>query len=523
LGLWRRPPRVRFGPGFRPSLRWSRLACSDALVGQARAILSHRFEIFGQVIDTGPQVRWRRDYAREVETPLQYFRSVPYLDTERAGDHKWIWELNRHQHLVKLAQAFEITGEMSMLAEIQAQLESWFEQNPFLQGINWASALEVALRALSWIWVWSLAGDRLQSEFKDRWLRELYLHACFLENNLSFYFSPNTHLLGEALALHALGVFFQGQPRAAQWEREGRRVMSDQLRAQVREDGSHIEQSSYYHGYALDMFRLYAALARPDAVESETLRRMVEFRDSLRGPSGRLPLIGDDDGGRLIVPDFEEQPVIQESRLFSEAGLAAMVSGNNQVIVDAGPLGPWKAGHSHADTLSIIVRRSDEDILVDPGTFTYTGDARWRDWFRSTAAHSTIAIDGRNQATPAGPFGWADRPDVRIHEWRTDARCDAIDAECRYRGFIHRRLVEFAKPGLITIVDDVAGPPGEHSIEQWWHLGSLSARERFELETEAEIVPSWRSDVFGSRRESTALCVRRAGPLPMRLTARIHL
>jgi len=37
-------------------------------------------------------------------------------------------------------------------------------------------------------------------------LTELYRHGCFLERNLSPYISPKAHLLGEAVALHALGV-----------------------------------------------------------------------------------------------------------------------------------------------------------------------------------------------------------------------------------------------------------------------------------------------------------------------------
>ncbi len=323
--------------------------------------------------------------------------------------------------------------------------------------------------------------------------------------------------------MHALGVFFRGQLRAARWEQCGAQVIRDQLRAQVRDDGSHVEQSSYYHVYALDMFRMHAALAPFDDIDASRVARMQEYRDALCGPSGKLPLIGDDDGGNLIAPARPETPANHLSRFFSDAGLAVMVADANQVIVDAGSFGPWKAGHSHADTLNIIVRRGSEEILIDPGTFTYTGDVRWRDWFRSTQAHNTIAIDSLGQATPSGPFAWADRPDAHVHDWRTSATADEIDAECRYRGFTHRRRVVFEKPGTTTVMDDVSGPPGTHSIEQWWHLGSVGARDRIELPSDAELVSSWRSEMFGSKRESPAICVRRTGPLPMRFEARIHL
>ncbi|MCX6597299.1 MAG: hypothetical protein NTV70_13135, partial [Acidobacteria bacterium] len=165
----------------------------------AQEILAHRFPMLGTVIETGPEIRWRRDYLHGLETGTAFFRRIPYLDRDKAGDHKVIWELNRHQHWVVLALAGET-------AEIERQLTSWWEQNPFQRGINWASALEVAFRALSWLQVLSILGERMPK--RQQLLDSLYQHGLHLEYNLSFYFSRNTHLLGEALALAALGELF---------------------------------------------------------------------------------------------------------------------------------------------------------------------------------------------------------------------------------------------------------------------------------------------------------------------------
>ena len=132
-----------------------------------------------------------------------------------------IWELNRHQHLILLGraykltgeahQAYKLTGEAHYASEISRQLESWMEANPFQEGINWTSALEVSIRALSWIWVLHLAGDELGDALRTRVGTELYRHGLYIANNLSYYFSPNTHLLGEAVALHALGLLFRDE------------------------------------------------------------------------------------------------------------------------------------------------------------------------------------------------------------------------------------------------------------------------------------------------------------------------
>ena len=137
---------------------------------------------------------------------------------------------------------------------------------------------------------------------RARFLTALDRHGRYLELNLSVYFSPNTHLLGEAVALHALGVLFPAFPRAARWAETGGRIVEQQMERQVRDDGSHFEQSAYYHVYALDFFLLYRVLAKPAAAYDARLVAMAEYLDALLGVNGTLPLIGDDDGGRLFHP-----------------------------------------------------------------------------------------------------------------------------------------------------------------------------------------------------------------------------
>jgi len=498
---------------------------AEQLIDLADQIQRHQFPVFATVIDAGPEIRWRRDYSRGIETSLSYFRRIAYLDTPRSGDHKTIWELNRHQHLIVLARAYRLTGQTRYLDEIEAQLESWIAQNPFHRGTNWASALEVAFRALSWLWVYHFVGSPMQPEFRTRWLHMFYLHGCHLANNLSFYFSPNNHLVGEALVLHALGRFFAGIPKAAHWEQLGARVMSEQMDLQIRADGSSFEQSTYYQGYVFDMFRLHAILARPGPDYSAKLGLMAEFLDAIAGPSHRLPLLGDDDGGwlPLVTMPRPSHRGVWESRLFPDAGLAVMTCGQVHAVVDVGSFGALHSGHSHSDTLSMVVSSAEEEILIDPGTYTYTGEPELRDWFRGSSAHNTIRIDGRDQGVMAGPFRWTEQPEVKVLHWSTGSKRDVLEAECRYAGFTHRRRVEFQKPGVFFIHDCVDGPSGEHEIEQFWHLGSLAARSRLVLPADAELTDSWRSTTFGEKHPAPMLRVHRRAKLPFSLETRIDV
>ena len=80
---------------------------------------------------------------------------------------------------------------------------------------------------------------------------------------------------------------------------------------------------------------------------------------------------------------------------------------------DHGPHGFLStAAHAHADALSVEVREGGQEILTDPGTYCYHGESDWRDYFRSTIAHNTLEVGGRDQAVHAGPFLWRTQPTV---------------------------------------------------------------------------------------------------------------
>lgn len=512
-------PLERLPEPHRPAAALRQSAFLAQIEDLAERIVAHRLPLLGLEIDTGPEIAWRRDYQSGIETPPVYFRRIPYLDYRRAGDHKLIWELNRHQHLVVLAQAWLGTGRRRYLDEIRAQIDSWLAANPFQRGINWASALEAAFRALSWIWVYHLSGAEMNEEFRRRLLVALYRHGRHIETNLSIYFSPNTHLLIEAVALNALGRLFPGFPRAGRWRRIGADLVRGQLAAQVREDGSHFEQSTYYQLYALDALLFHAVLEKVDSAFLGRLAQMARWLAAITGPARELPFLGDDDGGRFFHPygprsrfaratlataalvsgadiPFERQDLFEQafwwigpqalearpkaaaarrSELFPDSGLAILSHGPLHAVFDAGPFGTGPAGHSHSDTLSLVLTYEGAPVLIDPGTYTYVSDAVWRERFRGSAAHNTLRIDGCDQAEPAGPFRWRNPPAVERKAFTTTADHDFVEAVCHYRGFSHRRrLVLLKEPLLLVVFDDIDAAAADSRtvlIEQFWHTG----------------------------------------------------
>jgi hypothetical protein len=161
---------------------------------------------------------------------------VRYLDFDEVGDSKITWELNRHQHLVTLAKAYRLTGDTRFSEELVRQWRDWHAENPYPVGINWASSLEVAFRSLSWVWVDHLLRGSPQdfSEFHDELVRGLAIQGRHIERYLSTYFSPNTHLLGEAVALFFLGTLYPQIAAAQRWQALGWEMILAESSRQVR-------------------------------------------------------------------------------------------------------------------------------------------------------------------------------------------------------------------------------------------------------------------------------------------------
>ena len=239
--------------------------------------------------------------------PRSFWADVPYLD-RRYGDHKIIWELNRHQHWLALSRARWLTGEDRYASVVREQLSNWLAANPPLLGVNWSSMLELSFRSLSWLWAMHallLHDDGSGEPWLVDMLTALDRQLLHVEQNLSYYFSPNTHLLGEVLALYVAGHALPELARSARGSKSGAASSSASSNVRSSRDGGHAERSTHYHRYTLDIYLL--ALLTAEQAEDEdaasmfrhAVARMAEYLYAMTGADGTIPLIGDDDGGSL--------------------------------------------------------------------------------------------------------------------------------------------------------------------------------------------------------------------------------
>jgi len=468
---WGRPPAFEaISPKASPVFPDLPTLCS---LKQAEKICQHRFDLLGyKDLDFGSPLDWHLDPVHHKRAPRKPWYQIPFLDFDQVGDHKIIWELNRHQHLVILAEAWRLTKDDRFAAELRSQWDHWQRENPYPIGINWASTLEVAFRALSWLWTRHLLGD-----FHEDLLRALHLHGWHIERYLSTYYSPNTHLLGEGVALFSIGLLCPQIRDAGRWRDRGWNIVLQQAETQVRPDGFHFEQSVYYHVYALDFFQFARDLAARNAIPipasfDRTIEKMSEALAAL-SQAGRSPNYGDDDGGR--VPGSPARPLAPSpahSVALTSAGIYTMTTPHSQFFIDAGPQGVFAGGHGHADALSVQLITDGRPILIDPGTFCYTCPQRNR--FRGTAAHNTLQVDGRDQAVPAGPFGWTDMPQTTVDVWLPGETFDLFAGHHNgYAPVIHHRWVFGLKSEFWLVRDLITEPRPSgsgHRLELNWHF-----------------------------------------------------
>ncbi|HEV2499347.1 MAG TPA: alginate lyase family protein [Terriglobia bacterium] len=393
----------------------------EAAIERANLILRHQFDVLGfQGLDYGSAIDWRLDPVSGKRAPNRPWYKIRFLQSDEVGDHKITWEINRHQQLVTLAIVHLLTGESRYLTELLDQWRAWRKQNPYPIGINWASSLEVAFRSLAWLWVGHLLASSpgAPKAFQHEIARALALSGRHIERYLSTYSSPNTHLLGEAVALFSIGTLCPRFRSAPRWQRLGWQIVLDASAKQVQADGMHFEQSVYYHVYALDFFlhtRILAArngIAIPDAFD-QTIERMLELLAGI-SQAGVAPRFGDDDGGRVFNPQRNRSehlldPLSTGAVVYNDSGLkAAAGSFKEETLWLLGPEGARRfdaLDATPAPIASQAFRSSGLYVLAGEGPQLTQTDGTMEASAAGSQSHNTIEKNHYQLVIDAGPQG----------------------------------------------------------------------------------------------------------------------
>ena len=505
-------------------------------------IASLASELQPDVVARYEPIDWHRDF----NSGHRWDPAELYLDVRVApvpgADIKIPRELSRFQHVGALARGDLHDGGVELMLEML----DWIVANPYPRGVNWASTMDVALRAVNWIWGMRLFEPVLKSFPCALGVvaGSLEQHGTHILKNLEYYEECTTnHYLSNVAGLVYLGAALPDLPQSDGWLLFGLQELVSEMERQVYPDGMSWEASTHYHRLVAEMFASCAALAErlpaarrtrlasfdPHAwrtkpplksPQSSGLRltaagpvlpgafyarlgAMGELTAALTKPNCKVPQVGDNDSGRahkllpgvaddvrdhrhllaligellgrddlraLAGPAAREGELIagglgalapqssasaspQGSALFACAGIAVLRTAQAYVAVTCGPNGQGgRGGHGHNDKLSFELNVHGRDIVVDAGCPVYTADPQARNRYRSTAAHSTIAVDGLEQDVwPAGMAGLFRLPERSAPRLELIAAHAAAGSHGGY-GAPHRREFRL-EPGRLQIDD----------------------------------------------------------------------
>lgn len=350
-------------------------------------------------------------------------------------------------------------------------IREWIAENPVGKGNGW-EPYPLSLRICNWI-KWSLAGNPLEATV----LESLVVQARYLAETVEYHLLGN-HLLANAKALVFVGAFFEGT-LAEGWLATGLRILASQLAEQVLDDGGHFERSPMYHSLVLEDVLDLVNLHRvwPDLIPdwSDVARRMLGWLRNMMHPDGRFAFFNDAAFG--VAPEvnaliqYAERLAIQPDQLpLGDSGYIRLENDRAVVFFDAAPIGPdYQPGHAHADTLSFELSVNGLRTIVNLGTSTYEKNAN-RDFQRSTEAHNTARVDGRNSSEVWSAFRVARR--ARPVEVRTDRRAFAQASHTGYLRLrdpvIHTRTLELRQDALI--ISDMIEARGKHDVDLYFHM-----------------------------------------------------
>jgi hypothetical protein len=532
-------------------------ATNESVASATRIVDDHCWPLlgFGERCFGNP-IQWNRDPLSGYAWPLDYHRDIKLMRSD-GSDVRVLWELNRLSHFLPLASAYSTTKDERYAAEFWAQLGSWIEQNPYGRGPNWNCAMEVALRAINLLAAFETFRHSpiLDAASLGSFLQLLQRHANYIQRNLEFsYIATSNHYLSDVVGLTWLGLMLPELSSAEDWFEFGRTEMLREMDKQVLADGADFEASTGYHRFVTELFLYTFWLCRANEIKIEEkywskLKQMLVYVRALLRPDGLAPLIGDTDSGQVLPFAWRRandhaylleigalvfaDPTLAEtqhvtSQAFPQAGTYIMRDRDLYLCFNASGSGiNGRGSHGHNDALSIEVSAGGRAFIVDPGTYIYSADLAKRHEFRSTAYHSTVQIDGKEQNTICvdSPFMIGNEAQPRVLEWKTTDDFDKVVAEHYGYSVTHRRTVVFDKRERLWLIDDEFFGEGDHLYEARFHFapgaeGLVVSLLNHDVEPVLESQPVSRD--YGHMSDAVSMCWRISGR-PGKLSWKINL
>ena len=482
-------------------------------------------------------------------------------------DNELRWQLHCHKWFTPMGKAYRLTKDEKYAEEWALQFADWIRKNPLVEipkdlygmqdeatgeaeNVRFAwRPLEASHRLADQInqFVLFLPSPAFTPEFLTQFLANYHKHALHVMRN---YSAQGNHLLFEAQRVLYAGAFFPEFKDAAEWRKSGIGILNREIKKQVYPDGGQYELDLHYHPACINIFCKALRMADVNGFRQEfpqsyadTIESMIVFYMNLCYPDYTNPCFSDAKRGnpkteqgyykewlklfpdnaqiRYFATGGKEGTAPQNlSKGFLDSGFFAFRNGWNTdatvMVIKAGPKGEW---HSQPDNGTFELWSHGKNLFPDSGSFVYEGNeevTRLRNWFRRTASHNTLTLDGRN----------LEKRNSITRKWQPegDVQCLVTENES-YEGLTHRRTFYFVDNTYFVIVDEASGDAagtvnlhyglcdGEMAIDKQ-HSSLVSAFEgdvQVKLQcfapeqTEMKEEEGWYSTAYRQRTERTAV------------------
>ena len=422
-------------------------------------------------------------------------------------DMSALWNFNLHyfEYLFQLVKAWKDSGDKKYLEKTFEIISGWINCNPIGENPAWVS-YPVSLRIINWINYYGYTAENMPDEFRKTFLESLHSQYAYLSRHLekdilgNHYFEDLKSLVFAAIFFKDEAVFNKVLP-----------IFRAECKEQILSDGMHFELSPMYHKIIFEgMLRVALALrkaGKPDSEIESYLQPMLDVAYSFEEGLERVPLFNDSGNNvaksldaLLITADryFGLKPCFR-NRLESSGFyiFKREINGHTwKLIVDAGQPGPkYIPGHAHCDAMSYELFRDGKPIIINCGTYAY--QCKERNFFRSTAAHNTVMIDGVEQSQCWGAFRLAKRSCTKVLEVTDNSILMALTDQ---KGKKAERKIVFSDK--LTVTDRSYG----HSLGSYIHLA-----EEISVSHNAEETISKQDYAAGFGRKETIDCRQLSG------------
>lgn len=454
-------------------------------------------KIFNNEIEICEKIDWHKGMIKSWDKEV-FSKSIDFKNRDDIGDVRYSWEINRHLFFPYLALLYKKNEESKYLHLIEELFKDWKNENKYLNGINWNSAMEISMRAYSWlITVFILKDIKKSRNLCESLLKGIVVSNKYVVRNFSLFSSANNHLILEAAISSLIGVAFKDAFNE-EWFSEGYKILNDQIYIQFHKDGINKEQALHYQAFVTDIMLQYNSIMKrigKKTIHDELIKKSIEFIGNIKASNLNVDFGDSDDAKILLFSNnkynyydyllsfgsayydekfidnitwyneillFTKRKFIskihnyENTSIYKYGGYAVINSQKASLIFDFGELGFGSlAAHGHADALMFLYSYKNKNFFVDSGTYIYNIESEKRNFYRSTEAHNTLIYNNKDQSTILGPFLWGKKAETKLLNKKISKEKVILEAEhYGYSPNIHKRNIEYIFEKDLLFIND---------------------------------------------------------------------